>query len=201
MEILLAIIKGVFFIAAVLMVFLILLQEGKGGGLAALGGTRAAGVEGVTNPIRRATVYMAAIFFVLAIFIGRLGKPPKPVGVLPPSSAAGVGAAPEPASKGESVTKGYGDARSEEKNAPASETAGTAGKTKDAPQPKGADAPAKSDAGHAEGMPPATRKADEQSGPASGSGGGAVPADGGGTGSGPQPEGDKPAAGGDKPTP
>ena len=83
MDILLAIIKGVFLVGAVLMIFLILLQEGKGGGLAALGGTRAAGVEGVTNPIRRATAYLAVVFFFLAIMIGWLSKPPKAVGVAP----------------------------------------------------------------------------------------------------------------------
>ncbi|HLX60349.1 MAG TPA: preprotein translocase subunit SecG [Planctomycetota bacterium] len=58
-----------------LMTFLIMLQEGKGGGLAALGGTKAAGIEGVTNPIRRATGYMAALFFLLAIVLGVVNRP------------------------------------------------------------------------------------------------------------------------------
>ncbi|MCY3022481.1 MAG: preprotein translocase subunit SecG [Planctomycetota bacterium] len=66
---------GLFVVVGVIMVFFILLQEGKGGGLASLGGTKAAGVEGVTNPIRRATVYMAVLFFLLAIILGRLHKP------------------------------------------------------------------------------------------------------------------------------
>src|SRR5437868_8894691 len=57
------------------MTFFILLQEGKGGGLAALGGTKAAGVEGVTNPIRRATGYLAGMFFVMIIILGILNKP------------------------------------------------------------------------------------------------------------------------------
>src|SRR5437868_14176151 len=58
-----------------LMTFLIMLQEGKGGGLAALGGTKAAGIEGVTNPIRRATAYMAGLFFVLAVILGIMNRP------------------------------------------------------------------------------------------------------------------------------
>src|SRR5258706_7801945 len=58
-----------------LMTFLIMLQEGKGGGLAALGGTKAAGIEGVTNPIRRATGWMAGIFFALAVVLGIVNRP------------------------------------------------------------------------------------------------------------------------------
>ncbi len=69
-----------------LMTFLILLQEGKGGGLAGLGGTKAAGVEGVTNPIRRATAYMAALFFLLAIVLGIMEKPKESIGLAPTSS-------------------------------------------------------------------------------------------------------------------
>ena len=62
-------------IVAVLMTFFILLQEGKGGGLAALGGTKAAGVEGVTNPIRRATGWLAGIMFVLLVLLAVMRKP------------------------------------------------------------------------------------------------------------------------------
>jgi protein translocase SecG subunit len=58
-----------------LMTFLIMLQERKGGGLAALGGTKAAGIEGVTNPIRRATAYMAGLFFILACVLGIMNRP------------------------------------------------------------------------------------------------------------------------------
>jgi protein translocase SecG subunit len=62
--------KILFFIVALLMILAILLQEGKGGGLAALGGTRAEGViSGPTNPIRRATVVLAVLFLLLASFI------------------------------------------------------------------------------------------------------------------------------------
>ena len=66
---------GLFVLTGAIMTFFILLQEGKGGGLTSLGGTKAAGVEGVTNPIRRATVYMAILFFTLAIILGILNRP------------------------------------------------------------------------------------------------------------------------------
>ena len=69
------ILTGLFIVSGAIMTFFILLQEGKGGGLTALGGTKAAGVEGVTNPIRRATVYLAVLFFVLAIVLGILNRP------------------------------------------------------------------------------------------------------------------------------
>jgi protein translocase SecG subunit len=76
MGILVGILKIIFVVVAILMTFFILLQEGKGGGLAGLGGTRAAGVEGVTNPIRRATAVLAGLFFLLAILIGWLSRSP-----------------------------------------------------------------------------------------------------------------------------
>ncbi len=66
---------GVLVVVGILMTFLIMLQEGKGGGLTALGGTKAAGIEGVTNPIRRATAFMAILFFVLAIALGIINRP------------------------------------------------------------------------------------------------------------------------------
>jgi len=70
MDILLVVVKWAFILVGVLMTILILLQEGKGGGLAGLGGTKAAGVEGVSNPVRRATAYMAGLWFLLAIVLG-----------------------------------------------------------------------------------------------------------------------------------
>jgi protein translocase SecG subunit len=48
------------------MILAILLQEGKGGGLSALGGTQAESAFGSSNPIRRATVVLAIMFFLLA---------------------------------------------------------------------------------------------------------------------------------------
>jgi protein translocase SecG subunit len=55
--------------AAVLMIGAILLQEGKGGGLSALGGTQAESAFGASNPIRRMTVILAVLFFILAGFL------------------------------------------------------------------------------------------------------------------------------------
>jgi len=55
--------------AALLMVGAILLQEGKGGGLSALGGTQAESAFGSSNPIRRMTVVLAIVFFLLAGFL------------------------------------------------------------------------------------------------------------------------------------
>ena len=55
-----------FGLTGLLMVLAILLQEGKGGGLSALGGTQAESAFGSSNPIRRATVVLALIFFILA---------------------------------------------------------------------------------------------------------------------------------------
>jgi len=74
MDIVMLVLKIALLLVAAVMTFFILLQEGKGGGLAALGGTKAAGVEGVTNPIRRATAYLAGLFFLLAIAIGFLSR-------------------------------------------------------------------------------------------------------------------------------
>jgi len=75
------------------MTFLILLQEGKGGGLAALGGTKAAGVEGVTNPVRRATAYLAVVFFIMLVALGIMHKPTSMGGTLFNTAATGAGAA------------------------------------------------------------------------------------------------------------
>ena len=71
------VLTGVLVLIGAFMTFLIMLQEGKGGGLTALGGTKAAGIEGVTNPIRRATGYMAGLFFLLAIALAIVNRPSK----------------------------------------------------------------------------------------------------------------------------
>ena len=59
----------VYVAAAALMIGAILLQEGKGGGLSALGGTQAESAFGASNPIRRMTVVLAILFFLLAGFL------------------------------------------------------------------------------------------------------------------------------------
>jgi len=57
-------------LVAFLLVGAILIQESKGGGLAALGGTRAETAFGSSNPVRRLTVVLAVIFFGLAGLMG-----------------------------------------------------------------------------------------------------------------------------------
>ena len=64
----------IYMIAAILMIFAILLQEGKGGGLAGLGGVHAEATFGATNPLRRFTVVMAVLFLFLASFIDYASK-------------------------------------------------------------------------------------------------------------------------------
>jgi len=94
------VLTGLLIASGLIMVFFILLQEGKGGGLAALGGTKAAGVEGVTNPIRRATVYMAVLFFGLAVILGVLHKPKSSLGAGLGQSAPASSTAPEETPEG-----------------------------------------------------------------------------------------------------
>jgi protein translocase SecG subunit len=58
----------VFFLVAFLIVGLVLLQEGKGGGLTGMS-TGMDGVMGAKNPLRRMTAYLFVIFVLLAIGI------------------------------------------------------------------------------------------------------------------------------------
>ena len=62
-------------LVALLMVGAVLLQESKGGGLAALGGTRAESAFGASNPLRRLTAGLAVVFFILASLLA-LGLAP-----------------------------------------------------------------------------------------------------------------------------
>jgi protein translocase SecG subunit len=67
----------VYCLVALLMLFAILLQEAKGGGLSALGGTRAESAFGASNPLRKLTVWLSIIFFVLAsVLYIVMSKPP-----------------------------------------------------------------------------------------------------------------------------
>lgn len=61
-------------LAALLMIGAVLLQEGKGGGLSALGGTPAESAFGASNPIRRMTVVLSIIFFLLAGFLSYISS-------------------------------------------------------------------------------------------------------------------------------
>ena len=73
-SIILTLMTVILLIVAGLMVFLIMLQEGKSGGLAALGGTSASATMGVSNPLRRGTAYLAIILFILSVIINIAGK-------------------------------------------------------------------------------------------------------------------------------
>ena len=80
MNTVLLIICGVLYaLCALILVVAILLQESKGGGLAALGGTRAESAFGASNPLRRMTVVISVIFFVLAGVLSLWLAPPKPI--------------------------------------------------------------------------------------------------------------------------
>ena len=63
-------------LCALLLIVAILLQESKGGGLAALGGTRAESAFGASNPLRKMTVVLSIIFFVLAGGLSLWLRPP-----------------------------------------------------------------------------------------------------------------------------
>ena len=112
--------------AALLMIGAILLQEGKGGGLSALGGTQAESAFGSSNPIRRMTVVLAILFFVLAGFLSFMS--PKSKVTFP---------ATEPAASSESSEKKQPDAEAKTGDAAGAEAASPEGKdvgaeTKDA---------------------------------------------------------------------
>jgi protein translocase SecG subunit len=137
-----------FVLVGALMTFFILLQEGKGGGLAALGGTKAAGVEGVTNPIRRATGYMAGLFFALAIILGIMHKPEKSITFSAPAS-------------GMSSTEKKDEPKSDAPKTDAPKTEDKKIDAKPADAPKTDAAPAKTDdAAKAPATPVQTPKAD-----------------------------------------
>ncbi|GHS90664.1 hypothetical protein FACS1894139_12380 [Planctomycetales bacterium] len=57
----------VFFIVAFLMICAILLQEGKGGGLASMGGAATDSVMGGRNPLRKFTAFCFAIFVIVVV--------------------------------------------------------------------------------------------------------------------------------------
>lgn len=58
----------VFFFISFLIVGLILLQEGKGGGLTGMS-TGMDGVMGTKNPLRRMTAYLFVVFVLMCVFI------------------------------------------------------------------------------------------------------------------------------------
>lgn len=98
----------IYFIAVVFMILAILLQEGKGGGLAGLGGARAEATFGASNPLRRFTVVMALVMFFIAVFLdfvaAQAGRQLAPA---PESGTEGVAAPEEP---GEAAETAEGEA-------------------------------------------------------------------------------------------
>ncbi|MHC5056225.1 MAG: preprotein translocase subunit SecG [Planctomycetota bacterium] len=97
----------VYVAAAVLMIGAILLQEGKGGGLSALGGTQAESAFGASNPIRRMTVVLAILFFLLAGFLSVMSSRgsvspgvERPEAVEGPAGEPGEGPGEEPGEPG-----------------------------------------------------------------------------------------------------
>ncbi len=59
----------IFFFVCFFIISMILLQEGKGGGIAAIGGGAMDGVMGARNPLRRWTAYLSIAFVLLALII------------------------------------------------------------------------------------------------------------------------------------
>ncbi len=59
----------IFFFIAFLIIGMVLLQESKGGGIAAMSGAQMDNVMGVRNPLRRGTAYCSIIFVLLALCI------------------------------------------------------------------------------------------------------------------------------------
>jgi len=80
-------------LAALLMIGAVLLQEGKGGGLSALGGTPAESAFGASNPIRRMTVVLSIVFFLLAGFLSYVSSRSR-IRFEPPAAGPAAAAAP-----------------------------------------------------------------------------------------------------------
>jgi protein translocase SecG subunit len=102
----LLIVCGVLYgMTALLMLGAVLLQESKGGGLAALGGTRAESAFGASNPLRRMTVVLSVIFFLLASVLSIALSPKRSVTATAPSGKKGAPEIVAPGKKeGVSVT-------------------------------------------------------------------------------------------------
>jgi protein translocase SecG subunit len=120
----------VYAVAALLMIGAILLQEGKGGGLSALGGTQAESAFGASNPVRRMTVVLAIVFFVLAGFLSWASK----------RKGVGVGGPEEKEQKEEAPAEGGAGTEEPEE--------GEAGAEEAAPEgPGGEEAPSRAGGG------------------------------------------------------
>ena len=78
MGIVVGVLTGLFLLDCILLVVVILLQSGRGGGLAAAfgGGGAADSAFGakVSQPLRKVTAAMAAIFFLIALSLAMIGQ-------------------------------------------------------------------------------------------------------------------------------
>lgn len=67
------ILSAMIVVVALVMLFMILIQQSNGGALTVLDGTKAANLDTVSNPIRRTTAILAGLFFVLVIVRTKMG--------------------------------------------------------------------------------------------------------------------------------
>ncbi len=136
----LLIVCGVLYgITALLMLGAVLLQESKGGGLAALGGTRAESAFGASNPLRRLTVILSVLFFVLASVLAIALSPERSVTERVAPKKKGVEAVvPIPPGEEDKEEGKSGDTEKPDDKKPAGK-AGEAGKDAAAPEKKPAD--------------------------------------------------------------
>jgi preprotein translocase subunit SecG len=108
----------IFIADAILLVLIVLLQSGRGGGLSGMlgGGGGAEAALGPKTGLPRITGWMAAVFFVTAILIGRLSRqkaamPEVKTGE--PGEKAPVAAPKEKAEKAEKAEEGAGNEEAE----------------------------------------------------------------------------------------
>ncbi len=101
-----------FFVFAFLLIAVILLQEGKGGGLAAMSGAMTDSVMGAKNPMRKITVYLfvgfVALILGLNVYINRQSSVELAPGLTPD-----IPAVESPAQKAEDAVKAVEKAEGE----------------------------------------------------------------------------------------
>ncbi len=85
MSILIGFLYFVFVVSSILLIAIVLLQEGKGGGLAeAFGGVGAETFGVKSGGINKATATIAAVFLATALAISFIGKTSLDTGIFPP---------------------------------------------------------------------------------------------------------------------
>lgn len=155
MEILITVLAVIFGFSAFCLVGLILLQESKGGGIAAMGVPGMENLMGARNPLRKLTVAFAIIFLLLVLAIGALVNRQQdavvPEGLAPAKdeSAPAAGTAEAPPGTADAAPQAGGSSQTaagiispeEAKPAPETEAAPAAqpaadGAEPDEPEPK-----------------------------------------------------------------